>query len=195
MSTVRLHRRNADSDIRSDLLVETTRQHQFKHLAFALRQPAEVRSSFRDGVFVVAVGTVLTDRQLDRVQQLLITDRLGEELNRSGLHGPNRHRDIRVAADENNRQVNIRLDEAIVKLQSTPPRQSDVENEASQDARARGGEKFLNRGEQLDAQAYRSQQPLKGVTDIPIVIDNDNGRLSIVTRRWQSKPFLLLPAM
>ena len=135
-------------------LLQTARQHQLEHLALALRQRIEISPDFRDGALIVAMGAVPCDRQMDRVQQLLVTDRLGQELNRPGLHGPNRHRNIGMTADENNGQMHVRLDQAVVKLQSAPPRQSDVENEAPRAARSAVVEKFLNRRKQLDAQAY-----------------------------------------
>jgi hypothetical protein len=60
-----------------------------------------------NGSFVIAAGTVLGDRLLDRVQQILIPNRFGQELDRTALHGPNRHRDIGVATDEDNRHAQI----------------------------------------------------------------------------------------
>jgi hypothetical protein len=39
----------------------------------------------------VAAGAILGDRLLDRVQQILISNRFGQELYRAALHGPNRH--------------------------------------------------------------------------------------------------------
>jgi len=65
----------------------------------------------------VATGAVLRDGKLDRVQQILIAERFGQELDRTALHGPNRHRDIGVAADEDNRQAQICLGQLLLKLE------------------------------------------------------------------------------
>jgi hypothetical protein len=48
----------------------------------------------RDDRSFVTAGAVLGHRLLDRVQQILIANRFGQELDRAGLHGANRHRDI-----------------------------------------------------------------------------------------------------
>jgi hypothetical protein len=45
----------------------------------------------------------------NRVQQFLIANRFGQELYCTALHGPNGHRDVGVAADEDNRDAQICL--------------------------------------------------------------------------------------
>jgi hypothetical protein len=45
-----------------------------------------------------------------------VADWFGQELHRTGLHGSNRHRDIGVAADEDNGQVHFCFDQIIVKI-------------------------------------------------------------------------------
>jgi len=67
--------------------------------------------------FVVAAGVVLRDGQLDCVQQILIANRFGQELDRTALHGPNRHRDIGVTADEHDRQAQICLGQLLLKIE------------------------------------------------------------------------------
>ncbi len=42
------------------------------------------------------------------VQHVLVAKRLGQEVDRSGLHGPHRHRDVAVAGHEDDRDVDIR---------------------------------------------------------------------------------------
>jgi hypothetical protein len=59
-----------------------------------------------DGSFVTA-GEILGDRLPDRVQQILISNRFGQELDRAALHGPNRHRDIGVATHEDDLHAQI----------------------------------------------------------------------------------------
>jgi hypothetical protein len=53
---------------------------------------------------------------LDGIQQILMSDGLGEELDCAGFHGPNRHWHVGVATDENHRQAHICFDEFIVKI-------------------------------------------------------------------------------
>jgi len=75
---------------------------------------------------------------MDRVQQILIADGFSQELDRTGLHGPNRHRDIGVATDEDNRQVQICLGQLVLKIKPTSPRQPDIEHQASRNVEAGG---------------------------------------------------------
>ena len=97
-------------------------------------------------VFRVATGAVLCDSKLDRFQQILIAKRLGEELDRAALHGSNRHRDIGVAADEDNRQAQICLGQLLLKLEPALPGQPDVENQAPGELGRVAIEEFLDRG-------------------------------------------------
>jgi hypothetical protein len=80
---------------------------------------------------------------LDRIQQILIANRFGEELYRTAFHGANRHRDIGVAADKDNRQAQICPGELPLKIEPASPGQPDVENQAA--GKVRGGtiEEFL----------------------------------------------------
>jgi hypothetical protein len=84
-----------------------------------------------NGSFVVA-DAVLGDRLLDRVQQISIANGHGPELNRAGLHGPNRHRHIGMAADEDNRQAQISLGQLLLKIEPASLGQPDFESQAPQ---------------------------------------------------------------
>ena len=109
----------------------------------------------RDDGSLIAALSVLCDRLLDRVQQILISNRFGEELDRAALHGPNRHRDIGVATDKDNRHAQIGPGQLLLKIEPTAPGQPDVENQAPGQVRRRAIEEFLDRREQLDAQLRR----------------------------------------
>jgi hypothetical protein len=82
-----------------------------------------------DGLFVAA-GAILGDRLLDRVQQILISNRFGQELDRAALHGPNRHRKIGVATDEENRHAQVGPGQILLKIEPVAPGHPDVENQA-----------------------------------------------------------------
>jgi hypothetical protein len=84
-----------------------------------------------NGSFVVA-DAVFGDRLLDRVQQISIANGFGQELNRAGLSGPNRHRHIGMAADEDNRQAQISLGQLLLKIEPASLGQPDFESQAPQ---------------------------------------------------------------
>jgi hypothetical protein len=87
LAAVLLHRRLAKSDLSRDLLVEAAGHDKRHHLTLTRAQRAEAGQNFGTGTLAVAARMVLLYRQLDRVQQVLMTDGFGQELNRTGLHG------------------------------------------------------------------------------------------------------------
>ena len=65
---------------------------------------------------------------LKDIQQLLITERFSQELNRAKFHGLNRHRYIRIRGDEDDWDLNARLDQLVLEIQAAHPGKSYVEN-------------------------------------------------------------------
>src|SRR5258707_15101454 len=103
-----------------------------------------------------------------------MADGLGQELDRTGLHGSNRHRGIGVTADEDDRQMPARLEEVLMKIRPALPWQGSIDNEASRKSRTRAVQELLNGEEKLDAQADRPEKSVEGLTNVPIIIDDDN---------------------
>jgi hypothetical protein len=100
-----------------------------------------------DGPFVAA-GAILGDRLLDLVQQILISNRFGQELDRAALHGPNRHRDIGVATDEDNRHAQIGPGQLLLK--SSPLRPGSLTSRTRHAGTCWGAvEEFLDRCRQM----------------------------------------------
>jgi hypothetical protein len=77
---------------------------------------------------LLLISTIMIDPPLDCLQQVLVADGFGQE---TGLHGWNRHRDIGVTADEDDRQMNICFDQIFMKIQSASSGQPDIKNKAS----------------------------------------------------------------
>ena len=75
----------ADANVLSYLLVDAAGHHRCHHLTLARRE-SRARPQLGDRLFVRQPGTISRDPQLDRVQQVLITERLGQKLHRSPLH-------------------------------------------------------------------------------------------------------------
>jgi hypothetical protein len=69
-----------------------------------------------------------------------------------------------------------------VKIQPTSPGQPDIEHKTSRTVRAAAPEEFLNRGEQLDTQAYRSEQTLKPLAYLFIVVNDDDSRFNVARK-------------
>jgi hypothetical protein len=84
-----------------------------------------------------------------------------------------------VAADEDDGHVHICHGQVIVKIQATSPGQPDIEHKTTGTVRAGTPEEFLNRAEQLDTQAYRSEQTLKPLAYLFIVVDDEDSRFNL----------------
>src|SRR6266403_5754224 len=83
-----------------------------------------------DCLFVLQPPAISRDAQLNRVQQVLIAERLGQKLDRSSLYRLDGQRDVAISGDEDDRNVNIRRRELSLKIQTTSARQPDIEHEA-----------------------------------------------------------------
>ena len=73
----------ADADVVGDLLVESAGHHQGHHLTLTRGERLETLPQRSDCLFVLQPRAITRQPQLDRVQQVLIAERLGQELDRS----------------------------------------------------------------------------------------------------------------
>src|ERR1700730_9054855 len=90
----------ADADVVRDLLVEAASHHQGHHLTLTGGERREARPQRGDGLFILQPSAISREAQLNRIQQVLIAERLGQELDRSPLYCPDGHRDVAVSGDE-----------------------------------------------------------------------------------------------
>src|SRR5262245_30514158 len=92
-----------------NLLVHQTDADETDHLLLAYRQRLETRLQFGNGPLLVAPGAVQGQAALHRIKQLLVTERLGQKLDGSRLHGPDGHWDVAVTGDEDDGNPGVRL--------------------------------------------------------------------------------------
>jgi hypothetical protein len=90
-----------------DLFVEQPRDGQPKHVALAGRQRGKTPVQFCQLRTLRACHTVTLQGLLDGVEQFLVAEGFGEKLHRSGLHGVHRRRNVAVARDEDNGEVDL----------------------------------------------------------------------------------------
>src|ERR1700756_1756087 len=139
-----LHRGFRDTEVVGDLLAKAAPHDLNHYLAFPWAQRIEARPEHSQGLFILAPSMIASEAQLDRVDQVLITEGFGQKLNRAALHRLHRHRDITVPRYEDNRDLGIRSRELALKIQTAPPRQSDVQDKAGRTVRAVGFEEVRN---------------------------------------------------
>ncbi len=102
----------------------------------------------------------LFDPMLDCFQQLLFSEGLGQERNCSGLHGPNRHRDVAMASDKYNREIDLPGGELLLKVRPAYSGESKIEDQTSRCVGTLAGEKFLRCSKSPGPKVNRSQQSL-----------------------------------
>jgi hypothetical protein len=94
----------ADPQLETDLLVKQAGDNQAHHFPLAGRQRIETLAQFRNFPAVLARSAVALKGLLNRFQEILIAERLGEEFRRPGFHGAHRRWDVAVTSDEDDRK-------------------------------------------------------------------------------------------
>src|SRR5262249_7861678 len=155
--------------------------HDVEHdLTLAQAERLETLSERRRGRLTLPSGTIASKSGPDRVNELLITERLCQELHRTALHRLHGHRHVGVRCDENDRYLPVRRGKVALKLEAASPRHSHVEYDASRAVWRIGLQKIGNSRKFPSLQANRPQQPSDRVAKLGIVIDDQHG-WSLVT--------------
>jgi hypothetical protein len=128
------------------------------------------------------------DRHRYGIQHFLLAEGLAQEIDRSSLHGHDRHRDIAMAGHENDWNVNVRLGELSLKVQAAQSRQPDVEDQTASNIWKRAPQQFGGRTEHLHPQDYRLEEIGERSTHGFVVVDHEDDRLlaarEVVRRCW-----------
>src|SRR5271167_1381045 len=170
-----LYRDFAVPELKGYLLVEHARNHQTHHLTLASSQRVVAFSQLHKFTLLLASRPVALQGLVDRIQQVLVPEGLGEELDRARLHGPHRHRNIPVTGDENDGNPDARVSQFALKVQATDARKSHVQDQATWPVRMLAAQELLRRRKGLGTQANRLQHALNGRANQLIVIDNEHG--------------------
>ena len=89
---------------------------------------------------------------MDRIEEFLIAYGLGQELDGAGFHRPHRDTHVRVTRDENNRNVDMGLNQLPLQIEAARSWQADVEDQAARRVRASRAEKLARRREAVRGQ-------------------------------------------
>src|SRR2546427_10269816 len=120
---------------RSTLFPYTTlfrsRNHQAHDLALACGQRLVALSQLGKLTLLLARHPVAIQSLVDRIQQVLVPEGLGQELHRTGFHGLHRHRNISMPGDEDDRNLDARVSQLALKVQTVDSRKSYVQNKAT----------------------------------------------------------------
>src|SRR5262245_6554944 len=131
MATVQFDRDLTEPQLCRDLLVEEAENHALKHLALTDRQRIEPVFQQFQVVTLEAGSAVDVDGLVNGIEQILLPERLREELHRAGLHRPDRHPYVTMPRHENDRDGEIHARELVLKIESADTRHSDIQYEAA----------------------------------------------------------------
>jgi hypothetical protein len=164
------------ASLRRNLPIEHVRDHCRENFALPWREQFEARAQRCNFGLQLTSGSIPLQRELHRIQQVLITKRLGEKLDRSRLQGFHAHGDVALLGNQDNRDTNSRLDQLLLEIKPTYSTRSDVEDEATGYIRTFGLQKFLGGAEMRYLQSCRLDETLDGATHRWIVIHHENNR-------------------
>ena len=132
------------------------------------------------GAFGRAPLPVAFDRRRDRVDHVLVAERLRQEVDGAGLHGADRHRNVAVAGHQDDGKMNAEPVAPRLKIEPADAGQANVENDAARPVMRAGIEKFLNRRVGAGFKADRRQQQAECVAQRDIVVDDMDDDLLIL---------------
>src|ERR1700688_622444 len=113
-----LHGDFAGPEIRRYLFIEHPGNHQAHDLTLACGQRLVELSEFSNLSPLLACLPVTIQSLIDSIQQVLVAERLGQELYGPRFHGPHRHGYIAIAGDEDYRNRDTRVSQLALKVQA-----------------------------------------------------------------------------
>src|SRR5580658_9870069 len=72
-----------------------------------------------------------SERPLDRIKEILMPEWLGQKLNRSRLHGPDRHRNVCMSREKNNGDTYSPSFQFVLKIKAADTGKPHIQNQAT----------------------------------------------------------------
>jgi len=116
-----LYRGFGGSEFSGYLFIEQAGNHPGQHLALARSERFQALPEHCGLRLPLSPGAVTIQRLVNRIQQILVAEGLGQEFDGSRFHCPYRHADIAVAGDKDDWNVDIGLSQLTLKIESAFP--------------------------------------------------------------------------
>ena len=129
VAAVDLERDLADAKLGSRLLVEKAAHDQRQHLTLARRQALETPTELGEVGSLPPHVTILRNSGVNPAQQIVLLERLGQEVDRPSLDRAYRRRYIAMSGDKHDWRV-IPLRDLALQVQAVDVRKIDIENQA-----------------------------------------------------------------
>src|SRR4029077_161289 len=165
MCAVSLYGQFADAKLGSDLFVQQAGDNHVKNFSLPGAQRVKALPKFCYFRSLLASGAVAGDRSLNRLQQILAAEWLGQKLHRACLHGLYGHGNVAVASDEDDGNVDVRFAHFALKIQSAEVRKPNVQNQAGGRIRPGTEKKAPGRPECQNPKPHRSDEASDSITD------------------------------
>ena len=126
-----LHGNFADPQFTGYLLIKHTRDHKTHDLALARAQGRVGFSQPGEITLLPAPHAVAVQSLVDRGQQVLVIERLGQKLHGARFHRLHCHPNISVTGDKDNGDLDSRISQLALKVQAVDARKAHVQNKAA----------------------------------------------------------------
>src|SRR5580698_3259383 len=154
-------------------LICITRDHEGKDLSLARSEKAVMALQLGKFGSLLSRGSINGNRVIDCVHQCLLTEWFRKELNRTGLHGAYRRRDIPMSRDENNRR-SISVRQLLLKFEAARSRKLQVQNQACWGVGFFAFQELGGRTEDSDLKSHRGYEAAQRLSHSKIVVNHKN---------------------
>ena len=123
-------------------------------------------------------GATPLDGTANGLQQHIVVERLGQELDGSSLHRLHAHRHVTMAGDEDDRHIRS-LGELLLQLETVEPWKRYVEHQATRNSGANARQEFRRRGERFGLPACGADEQLQRFAHGDVVINDEDNRRDV----------------
>src|ERR1700733_10506 len=172
LASVRLHGNLADAQFAADLLVWPAGGYQCHHLAFATGERRVAALESLHFHLTAECDAAAFDGSPDSGQQHLVAEWFCQELLRPGFHGSDRHRDIAVARDENDRHLSPFGSHLLLQVKSVEAWKGNVKYQATRNLGSWTREELRRRCVGLGLPTFAAKERFQRFTYGNVVVDN-----------------------
>src|SRR5262245_38701521 len=119
------------SELSSDLLIEHARDSHPEDIPLLTGQRLKALLQLYAFLFLFTPGAVPLQCEMNRIQEIQVAERLGQEFDCPRFHCADAHRNVTVAGNEHYRNTNVSRRKLALKIQSAQSTQPNVQHKAT----------------------------------------------------------------
>ena len=163
---------DGDAEVVGDLLVETAVDDALENLLLARRELGE-QGFIETAAFLLHVAfTGFAEHALDELLEGGLLEGFFDEVDGAALEGVHGHGYVSVARDEDDGQLGLAGQKVFLHFKTTHARHAHVKHENRNGLRVVLGDEALAAVVELDAVVARLEEPLQGVADGVVIVDD-----------------------